>query len=800
MAQPSKAAERIYMHRVIAGAGLFGAISQEDIEELVRCARSLAVQRGKPVAPPKGKDEEIYVIESGAAALLDFDFDAEKRILVALLGPGDVIGFVRAAEVLGGRPAGHNSEWRALSNLTLVAIPLADFLRVLRRSPELSGAMLAHLAGALRETTARFTLALQAPLEMRLAAFFSELAGIATGNSWEPDVNIGRLQQTLIADMLGVSREHVNRTLIMWEKSGLIFQVKNGDILIEDRKRLLKLAGSRRANGAAPVDNEWLWAVKTHLDHGLYEAAHDLAMEGVKRAPRDDRFKYFAALAIARMGALTEALSLVESFKLSTSAPNEDIASIGPRLRRDLAFAKERGPDLNLLNRAAEGYEAVYRALKATYPGVNAAATYAMGGDMTRARSLAREVGALAAAELEDIDEDEPSYWPRATLAECRLIKGDLAGAAAGFSAAVDAVDAAPGMIATTRKQLRRLKPAIGIDDVWIDDAAPQLDVLYFCGPRTPAGDAARAPLERLEARIGDLLEERSFVGAVGALAAGADIVIAEQLLEANVPLHVHLPLAPAEFLASSVAPSGGDWRERFIACIERAQTVEWTRRTKASRAAYRLGSRIAIGRAIRRAESLETDAFAVIALQRGRTASNSVSHESADIWRARGLRCDCIEDDWVETTAGPKEGGAQAYRAALIVDQPDFVLPDRLAGDKTRFAVHEGGIKIFAFDFAGEAAGAAAALLRSGEGAKMRIWLDIGIADDGSQAGRAAFPAALSTASCRPQTTPGKAYASESFVNAAAAQPAGRLRFEYIGIAPTEEKLEPCPLFLVDL
>ncbi len=796
MAPPSKAAERTYLNRIISGAALFGPASGDDVGELSRAARMIAIPRGKEIAPPKGRDAEIYVIETGAVALLDREPGADKAILVAIYGPRDAAGLGAAGEHFRPDIGASRGEWRALTNVTLVAIPVADFLRVCRRSPELSEAYISALARELRDLAARIASSLQSPLEQRLASFFARLAAIETGNNWEPTANIGRMQQTLVADMLGVSREHVNRTLIMWEKSGLIFQAKNGDVVIENRKRLGQLAGARRPAPAGPIDNEWIWEIEANLNHGLNSAAHDLAMEGVRRSPRDDRFKYFAAMSIARMGALKEALSLVESFKLTTDAPNQDIASIGPRLRRDLAFSNPAGPDMGLLRRSAEGYETVFKALKTTYPGVNAASTYAMIGETVGARALAKEVGALASAALDELDEDDPSYWERATLAECMLIEGDRAGAAIEFTAATGAVDAAPGKIATTRKQLRRLKAATKIDDAWIDRAAPQGEVLYFSGPLASAGESGSKASERLKAKFDDFLDGRRVAAAIGALAAGADIVLAEALLDAGVALHVHLPLAPTDFLASSVAPSGEDWRQRFIACIERAQTIEWTRRTKPSRGAYRLGSRIAMGRAIRLADELSTTPFAYFAVQRGRTAADSVSHENAELWRSLGLGCDSVLDDWAPTSPPRGVDAAATYRAALIVDAP----VGDAATASALFQSRAGGLGVFAFKSTCDALAAARAAAASKDGAKAKIWLDIGIVDETTNAGREAFPAALVTASCRPLTTPGKAYASEGFVCAAAATPQTSQRFEYIGIAATDEKLDPCPLFLVDL
>lgn len=798
MAEPSKQAERTYLSRIIAAAPLFQRVAVDDVMEVARVARGLAVARGKAISAPKGRDEEIYLIETGAAALLDLDAATEKTVLVALLGPGGVIGLVRAAEWMSGVAAGPKGEWRALSNLTLVAIPIPDFVRVMRRSSELSAACLGSLARSVREVTARYSASLQHPLEMRLAAFLEQFGAIAAGNLWEPTVNLGRLHQTQIGDMLGVSREHINRTLTMWEKSGLIFQSKNGDLIVENRKRLAQIAGSRLSPGAAPADNDHLWEIEAHINLGLNIAAHDLAMEGARRAPKDDRFKYFAVLALARMGSLTEALLLAEQFKLSTDAASEDVASIGPRLRRDLAFAGGGAPDAAKLTAAAEGFEKIFNAMKTSYAGVNAASTFAMSGDLARARTIARTVNGDVASALDGIDDDEPSYWPRATLAECLLIEGDAAAAASAFAAAAKAVDAAPGKIATTRKQLRRLKSALGVNDAWIERSLPQGDVLYYCGPLTPATGVAQNALLSLKERASEFFNQHSCIAAIGALAAGADIVIAEAALEAGVPLHAHLPLPPTEFLAASVAPSGGDWRERFIACLERAQTIEWVRRASPSRAAYRLGARIAMGRAIRLAAELAAAPIGFIALQNGRTSKNSVSVENAEIWKSLGLKGVIEHGDWLTMSAATPSENLPTYFAALVIADADDATLEKASATPPLFSLQQESLAICAFDTPKDAVEAARQIARSKSGGGARIWLDVGVgAGDKMNPGN--FAQTLLTASCRPQTAPGAAYASENFVYLGTATPGSMPAFDYVGFVPTEEKLAPCPLFLME-
>lgn len=792
MPDVKKPAERAYLGRLLEASPLFRTTAAEDLAELARAGRSVAFTRGKALAPAKGQGDQVFVIEKGAAALLHRAAEADRAILVRLMGPGDAVGLVRVAETLSAKPDISASEWRTLSNVTAVAIPVADFIRVMRRSPELSEACFSHLASHLRDLTGLFASSLQHPLEARLAAFLERLGSIVAGARWEPTADLGKLQQTQIAELLGVSREHINRTLIMWERSGLVFHNKGGDLIIENRKRLSQLAAARRPAAASSAENERLWEVEQHINLGLNAAAFDLAMEGARRTPKDNRFKYFAALAMARMGALSEAISFVESARLTTSDNNQDIASIGPRLRRDLAFAAGRDPDAAELKLAAQGYESVFRSLKTTYPGVNAAETWAMAGDLKRAGAIAAEVRSIAENALADDDDEEKSYWLHATFAECLLLSGDKSGAKAAFAAATAASDSAPGKIATTRKQLSRLKKPLALEGRWIDEALPQGAVAYFCGPLTSGGPASRAALDRLARDVDDFIADRKIIAATGALAAGADIVIAERLIEAGVAIHALLPVAPTAFVESSVDPAGEDWRARFIACIEKAQTVEWVRRAPPGRAAYRLGARIAMGRAIRLADDLATEAVGFFSLQKGRTPEDSVSVENAAIWKSLGLTEISMIDVWDRTNPASKPDGDNFY-PAIIVDSDDAGLQsttrDRL------FSVEFGSLTIHGFKSTDHALAATRTMLAAKTKKPFRLWLDVGIGNP--QDDEAAFVETLITANCRPSTEPGKASASESFVFLAAATPGVKPRFEYLGFAACEEKHDPLALYL---
>lgn len=783
MAPQQKDAERAYLARILAQSPSFRGILPDDLSELARSARSLAVQRGGLIAPPKGKGPEIYVIENGVVAKLAAGADAGKSVLVGLFGAGGAIAIDVAFRQKPADPARDAiRELRALTNVTAAALPVDDFRRILRRSHELAEAMMTTLALRQSNLEAHFALALQSPLEMRLAAFFSQMAAMTAGNRWQPTAVIGKLSQSFVADMLAVSREHVNRTLAMWEKSGLIFQSKTGDITVENRKRLMQIAGERRAAKSAAPETDALWEIDAHLDYGLNQVAYDLAQEALRRSPRDDRFKHRAALALARTGALGEALALFDSFQLAKNATDEDILCLGPRLRRDLAMRGGK-PDPALLKKAAEDYEAAYAKTGGYYPGVSAAAAFAMAGETGRAQKTGARVAKECEALLDGVDDDEPSYYPRATLGEALLIAGDRAGAERAFAAARGAADFSPGKAATTRKQMRRLSSALKIDDAWIDRVLPQRRTLYFSGPLAQAGNLDETALARAFDRF---VDSNEIASAFGALAAGADIIIAERLLDAGVALNIQLPLAPDAFLARSVTPFGQGWRERFIACLERAQTIDWNRRAKIGPAAYRLGARVSMGKAIAHARMLDGLALGFFVTRAGETGGASVSSDNERFWRAMGLCCETLPVDWPKPAAAKDDDPDGRIYAALTLTGPGAAQA-KIAGAAFELETQDG--KIAAFDTP-EAAIAAARCA----GDAWRLWLDAGLA---SGKDRAALASSLVTALCRPQTAPGVIHTSEIFADFATAT-ATPQDFVYVGHLAVEEKLSPCPLYLL--
>jgi adenylate cyclase len=168
--------------------------------------------------------------------------------------------------------------------------------------------------------------------------------------------------------------------------------------------------------------------------------------------------------------------------------------------------------------------------------------------------------------------------------------------------------------------------------------------VAMFCG-NLFEGDSE---LEvRLAAEIRELIVGEKIGFAYGALAAGSDILIAEELLDAGVEVHVVLPFAEADFLAQSVEPAGLEWMARYEDCKDRAASVTFASSMSymGDGAQFAYGSKVTMGMARLRARHLNGAAVQLAIVEDDDAAT--LSNSDIGAWRSAGGRSRVV-------TAGP--------------------------------------------------------------------------------------------------------------------------------------------------
>jgi histidine ammonia-lyase len=339
------------------------------------------------------------------------------------------------------------------------------------------------------------------------------------------------------------------------------------------------LGGSSAADGA-------LKDIKTFFDHGEFFRAYDLAAEALKLFPGDVWLAHRGVLSLANAGA-TE-LALKKYYELGLDErPETDIRSLLARLKKDQAFGETGEARTALLRESRALYEEAFRGATdaadpaAYYPAINAATLALLAGDADGADRLAEEVLALVAPRIASLDDAAPDrYWVLATALEAHLVRGDLDAAEALTDQVVAAAGRDEAALATTGRQLERIVAAKNIG-ASVLAAFKVPTVVHYLGPMiaSPPGhcDGARADqAATVAADIAAVVNGMRISAAYGSLAAGADILFAEAMLEQGVSLNIVLPFAAEEFIELAVRPAGEDWVARFEACLAAAKTVRF--------------------------------------------------------------------------------------------------------------------------------------------------------------------------------------------------------------------------------
>lgn len=365
----------------------------------------------------------------------------------------------------------------------------------------------------------------------------------------------------------------------------------------------------------------------------------------------------------------------------SGSAPIPRCLHCGVACSRRRPRAPWGGARAGVLGQAAEAYGAAGTLSGATYHLINAATLWRLSGDTAAAQSVAVRV-------LDSLDrnpdEAETPYWLGATRAEALLLLGrtDAAHAALG-----DAVRAAPRAWedhAVTLRQFRLICEAQGEATGWLEALRPPR-AAHFAGHMSLAADD-----DQLRGRVREALADLAVGFGFGALAAGADILVAEELAARGAELNLILPSDAAVFREASVARQGGDWGRRYDALLQAAATVQVASVGAAppDSLSVHLAAELAMGQAAMRAGALQTEAVQILVLDpddAGREAPGG-SGWARDLWAASGRRQVIIpatREGRIAAAIAPAAAGARlAALLAVAVEPDDFAaLADVLQG-----------------------------------------------------------------------------------------------------------------------
>ncbi len=196
-------------------------LSEEELAHLSRLART-KVYKPREIIVHKGDPaEEFFVLLRGRAKVGTPGADGSDAT-INVMGPGEVFGEIA---ILDGQP--RSATVTTLEECEMAVVDKPAFNGLLASSPSIAVKLLGVLAGRVRELTARIEDRAFLDVPARLAKQLLWLArnhGIASGSAVRIDL---KLSQQELGDLIGATRESVNKQLREWTRSGIVKQERD---------------------------------------------------------------------------------------------------------------------------------------------------------------------------------------------------------------------------------------------------------------------------------------------------------------------------------------------------------------------------------------------------------------------------------------------------------------------------------------------------------------------------------------------------------------------------------------------
>lgn len=221
--------------RLLAGVELFRGLSPDERRTLVARARVRTFSSGDTVFLMGSAGDSMMAVLSGAIRI-SVPSPEGKEITIAIMQPGDFFGELA---LLDGKA--RSADAKAMTACSLAVLERRDVIAFFDRHPNALLGLVLVLCRRLRALTDRTAEIALLDLPSRLAKALLRLAGIEQDDQpARSPLKINQSQRDL-GNIVGATRESINKCLREWQRSGVI-KNENNVIAIMNRGALKKLA------------------------------------------------------------------------------------------------------------------------------------------------------------------------------------------------------------------------------------------------------------------------------------------------------------------------------------------------------------------------------------------------------------------------------------------------------------------------------------------------------------------------------------------------------------------------------
>jgi CRP/FNR family transcriptional regulator, cyclic AMP receptor protein len=220
--------------KLLANHCLLGHLTPSDLDKLVSYARVVSYRADDSIFLKGSPGTGMMAVIAGRVKITAPSPDG-KEVILNLINPGEIFGEIA---LLDGKE--RTADAVALTDCELMVLERRDFLPFLHSRPELCVRLLAILCERLRRTSEQVEEILFLELPGRFARSLLRLAQ-SHGERVAAGTRITLpLSQREFGEMVGISREGINKQLHAWQRDGWV-ALDKGEIVIRDMAALKRV-------------------------------------------------------------------------------------------------------------------------------------------------------------------------------------------------------------------------------------------------------------------------------------------------------------------------------------------------------------------------------------------------------------------------------------------------------------------------------------------------------------------------------------------------------------------------------
>ena len=228
---------------LLRGHPVFGALDAAQLQRLGAFARTRRVPNGTTIFSKGDPGTALFAVGAGTVKIMVPSIDG-REAMFNLLHAGEIFGEIA---LLDGQP--RTADAVAMTDCELTVIERRDFLTFVHGEPTVALKLIELLCARLRIASQHFEEVVFLHLPARLARILlrlSEEAGVS------PDRRKLKITQREISQMLGSTRESVNKQLRIWAKRKWISLERGGIVVLAPGALAAGADDDERRDGRPP--------------------------------------------------------------------------------------------------------------------------------------------------------------------------------------------------------------------------------------------------------------------------------------------------------------------------------------------------------------------------------------------------------------------------------------------------------------------------------------------------------------------------------------------------------------------